>query len=401
MSKLFLPLSLFLIFFQLLPTANCQVGLKINDKRAFQSYALYPEEGNAQVKLLNMEGETVHSWAVDASRARLLPNCNLLVVHGTKWGNQREPWRSLRKSIVEYSWEGKPVWQYTNEEVLHHDVTRIGDETIFLKRTIVPLEFQLQIQDITRRNRTQRADSILIVNLKGETVFQWDAHTHLDINYAGPKGFTKVSQASGGELRINDWTHINTAGVIPENKWYDAGDIRFKPGNIISQIRNWSRSIIIDRETKKVVWQYTGDYKGGIGGGHDPKMIAKGKSGAGNILIFDNGKLKHQKHSIILEINPVTKKVVWTYEDPNFFSYAGGTLDRLPNGNTLISEDRRRRLFEVTPKKEIVWEYQGEYKINRALKYPINYCPKLAELKGASGAGIMARLKGLWPFKFN
>ena len=34
-----------------------------------------------------------------------------------------------------------------------------------------------------------------------------------------------------------------------------------------------------------------------------------------------------------------------------------GSSERLPNGNTLISESNRGRAIEVTPDKQIVWEF--------------------------------------------
>ncbi len=101
------------------------VGLTVHNKvKAFSGFTLYPEEGNATVKLLSMDGQVVHSWGVDATRARLLPNCHLLVVHGSKWGNKVEPWRSLRRKVREYDWNGKVVWEYEGDEILHHDVRR-------------------------------------------------------------------------------------------------------------------------------------------------------------------------------------------------------------------------------------------------------------------------------------
>jgi hypothetical protein len=39
-----------------------------------------------------------------------------------------------------------------------------------------------------------------------------------------------------------------------------------------------------------------------------------------------------------------------------FSSYISG-VQRLPNGNTLICEGLTGRIFEVTPGREIVWEY--------------------------------------------
>ena len=49
---------------------------------------------------------------------------------------------------------------------------------------------------------------------------------------------------------------MNSIAPIPENKWYDAGDKRFKPGNIIINPRNIDTIYIVDKETKKIVWEY-------------------------------------------------------------------------------------------------------------------------------------------------
>ena len=95
---------------------------------------------------------------------------------------------------------------------------------------------------------------------------------------------------------------------------------------------------------------------------------------SGNILVFDNGRSVHAGESIVIEIEPTTKKVVWNYEaGKEFFSEARGSVQRLPNGNTLISEDKNGRCFEVTPEKEIVWQYEESHEINRCQRYPLNW----------------------------
>ena len=51
---------------------------------------------------------------------------------------------------------------------------------------------------------------------------------------------------------------------------------------------------------------------------------------------------------------------VWTYSERSegsFFSPIVSSVQRLPNGNTLIGEGSTGRAFEVTPAGEIVWEY--------------------------------------------
>ena len=61
--------------------------------------------------------------------------------------------------------------------------------------------------------------------------------------------------------------------------------------------------------------------------------------------------------SRVLEINPVTLELVWSYEGQRFSSSNISGAQRLPNGNTLITEGANGRLFEVTKERQIVWEY--------------------------------------------
>ena len=61
--------------------------------------------------------------------------------------------------------------------------------------------------------------------------------------------------------------------------------------------------------------------------------------------------------SRVLEINPVTLELVWSYTNPRFFSTNISGAQRLPNGNTLITAGAGGRMFEVTREGTIVWEY--------------------------------------------
>ena len=56
-----------------------------------------------------------------------------------------------------------------------------------------------------------------------------------------------------------------------------------------------------------------------------------------------------------------------------FFSPFISIAQRLPNGNTMIDEGATGRVFEVTPRGEIVWEYRSPYSYVTPLKGVINY----------------------------
>jgi hypothetical protein len=78
----------------------------------------------------------------------------------------------------------------------------------------------------------------------------------------------------------------------------------------------------------------------------------------GHILLFDNGV--NRRYSRVMELDPLTEAIVWQYQtDPkrNFFSDTRGSAQRLPNGNTLICESNKGRVFQVTEEGEIVWEW--------------------------------------------
>ena len=72
----------------------------------------------------------------------------------------------------------------------------------------------------------------------------------------------------------------------------------------------------------------------------------------------------------------------------HFFSHFISSVQRLPNGNTLINEGNFGRSFEVTTTGEIVWEYVSPYagpagrdpddpvrsnRIYRSLKVPVSW----------------------------
>jgi hypothetical protein len=86
----------------------------------------------------------------------------------------------------------------------------------------------------------------------------------------------------------------------------------------------------------------------------------------GNILVFDNGfhpGAFSWAYSTVLEVNPETNKIVWTYGSGRvaceFYTSILGCCQRLPNGNTLICEGVSGRIFEVNFHWDLVWEFSN------------------------------------------
>lgn len=335
--------------------------------------------GTGIVKLINMAGEIVHRWDLDTSvykgfihRARLLPNGRLMLLFGA---------RKPGKQLVEFDWDGRETWSYAPENFAHHDFWPTNEESVFLIcHAYLPDTYRMRITDPVRRATRVFGDELIEVDRKGNVIWRWVQHEHMDINWCNPIPASRDWAGGPDNNTITDWTHTNTIQALPSNKWHDAGDQRFKPGNILQSLRQLDTINIVDKDSGDIVWSYTGDYNGGMSGQHEPHMIEKGLPGAGNIIVFDNGaspykNLAHCGCSYVLEINPSDNSLVWVYDDSHkLHARFTANCQRLPNGNTLILESMCRRLFEVTPDKEIVWEHILTDPAQRVYRYPLDYC---------------------------
>lgn len=352
----------------------------LNDKaKAMQGYAIAPVEGGGFVHLLNPEGAVVKTWPLDVDRVRLLPNCHILVLHGSAWGLKNPRWLPKAEHVTEYDWEGKVAWEYQVGRRAHHDVTRLPNgNTLFLAKEVVASKTFGGRGAKEGFPQHYESSEILEVSPSKEIVWRWSAAKHLD---AADCGMRKCSERIDftPKSKLFEWTHANTVTVIPPNRWHAAGDERFRPGNLIFMPRNFWKFYVIDKQSGDIVWSYGGENDGGIGPAHEPHMIPEGLPGAGNILFFSNSSRSRPENSQVWEIDPHTRQIVWRYEDgENLFSSRSGSVQRLPNGNTLISVDKAGRAIEVTPSGEKVWELTSAQEFNRVYKYPVGYCRHLS-----------------------
>jgi hypothetical protein len=142
-----------------------------------------------------------------------------------------------------------------------------------------------------------------------------------------------------------DLFHVNTVEILNR----DVEGLGNK-GDLLVCIRNLNFVAVIDMSTREVKWMWGRDE---LELPHHPTLLDNG-----NVLIFDNGTMRG--YSRIVEIDPLTKTIVWEYKaDPveDFYSMYHGSSQRLPNGNTLITNGSMGYVIEVTPEGEIVWEF--------------------------------------------
>ena len=405
-----------------------------NPDKAWSGYVIYDTIDEQGSMLVDMNGNVVRvltDLAQAPGPARILPG-------GYVMGGDfpRKPHQEAI-ALVQFDWDGNEVWRFDRTEQvktedgemiwaarLHHDWQREGNPVGYYApdmepetdkgRTLILAHKNVSKPEIT--DKLLEDDYIIEVSWEGEVIWEWLASDHID-----EFGLTEDARnviyraASFNEERGSlDWLHINAMSYLGPNKWYDNGDERFHPENILLSIRRPNIIAIVDR-TGSLVWRLGPDYRqskelseiGQMIGQHHPHIIPKGLPGAGNMLVFDNGgesgygwanpsapdgvRSVRRGFSRVLEINPVTLEKVWEYqidgpESFRFFSHYVSNMQRLPNGNTMINEGAGGRLFEVTNEKEIVWEYINPVfgtevttrnSIYRAHRIPYEWIPQL------------------------
>lgn len=359
--------------------------------RAYNSFILFRGADDV-THLIDMNGNEVHRWDYPGFPSGIIDPAltggkrgHVLVELSTMKQDDPAMFKGLpfiyrNKSIGELDWSGKVVWQWGSNAPggaaqQHHDWARLPNgNTLVLSVVVHPLPgFTLsKLVD----------EAIYEVTSNGDIAWRWIAGDHLD-----EFGWTPQELALVRASKQINYLTFNDMKPVGQNHWFDAGDARFNPDNIIVGSRAANFVAIIDKKTGKIVWRLGPDYppaKPGprklpapvdqISGQHDPQIIPKGLPGAGNLLLLDDqGEAGYPpaplgfgpaRGSRVLEIDPVKKQIVWEYGATDS-GQAGWTFDtsfigdvrRLPNGNTFIDEGMNGRFFQVTPAGEIVWEY--------------------------------------------
>lgn len=336
--------------------------------KAYDGYTLFaPMTGDSTVYLVDMSGKVVHTWRMadpPGLYGDLLPNGNLLY-RGNRPAGDSPPFIQKGGVIGEADWEGKVMWQLPHHDQ-HHDARLLANGNLLLMcAEVTPPEIAARVPggQPVEEGVDMWTDYVAEVTREGETVWEWHAWEHLE---------PEARFINAQDLR-NEWTHGNSVEQLPD-------------GNVLVSFRNINTVAIVDRQAGNLVWEIGPEE---VAQQHYPTMLANG-----NILIFDNGahRANHPvPFSRVIEVDPATSEIVWQYMDLppwNFFSPFISGAQRLPNGNTLITEGDFGRLFEVTALGEVVWEYISPFfveagflglanRIFRAFRYAPDEVPRV------------------------
>lgn len=359
----------------------------IQHSKNFDGYILFTPEFSKKTFLINSTGDIIRQWEsnyIQALPAYLLENGNILrgdmpYPNPTFFGG------GITGQVEIFDWDGELIWNYilsNNQYCLHHDIEPLPNGNILM----IAWEYKSRSEAIYEgRNPDYLGDNMWadyifeIEPFTNNIVWEWSSWDHLIQDYDP----TKQNYGDVGShpelIDINlpqhttegDWLHINS---IDYNEELD---------QILICSCYLDEIFIIDHKTNSILyrWGNPQNYRA-LGDRqffhpHDARWIEPNHPGEGNILVFNNGVNRPDgDYSTVDEIVPPVdgdgnyylepgssygpEEPVWIY-DCNFYALYISGAQRLSSGNTLICNGPIGKFIEVTPAKEIVWEYVNPY----------------------------------------
>ena len=96
----------------------------------------------------------------------------------------------------------------------------------------------------------------------GEILWDWLISDHVDelgFSADARRVIRNAPNFNAGRGSV-DWMHTNSATYVGPNRWYDAGDERFNPDNVMISSRQANFIAIVARDGK-IVWRLGPDYR--------------------------------------------------------------------------------------------------------------------------------------------
>jgi len=311
-----------------------------NPDKTYKGYTFFaPFWEQSRAYLIDMEGRFINYWQLPGrvSEIAFLLEENAHLLYPAKEIRQDCPCFPgfCGSTLYEMDWDNNIVWQH-QDKFQHHTTQRLRNGNTMLLRIVeTPPEIAKKVKggqpDSYDKGHMWTCE-LREINPDGQTVWQWFAYEHLD---------PEVDCICPLEHRA-EWTHGNTIEELDN-------------GDILTCFRYTSQTVIIDKKTGNIKWKWG---KGVVFHPHSPVMLENG-----NILLFDNGVHREDsyiEYSRLIEVNPKTYEIEWEYTGSplnEFYSSVCANAQRLPNGNTLVCESTKGRIFEITYEGELVWEY--------------------------------------------
>ena len=313
-------------------------------EKAFNGLNLITSGHKPEAILIDMEGSECHKWSLDISRVwpdfepdeeesnntywrrtHLMENGDLLAIFDGI-------------GLIRLDRSSNIIWSVPNGA--HHDlhVARNGNIYVLTREAHVNKEYQVDNPILE--------DYICVLDPNGKELKKISI---LDALNNSP--YAPIIR------RLKKWgdiLHSNTIEFIEKDVPTSLPFL--KKGNLLLSILYPDLVCVFDFK-KGIVWAESDLWFRQ----HQPTLLDNG-----HILVLDNLGLKTR--SRVLELDPESMQIIWKYggdiHEP-FYTKTCGSCQRLPNGNTLITESDPGRAFEVTMDKQIVWEFRNPHRAGK------------------------------------
>ncbi|HVQ15432.1 MAG TPA: aryl-sulfate sulfotransferase, partial [Vicinamibacterales bacterium] len=248
--------------------------------RSWNGFTVLSPLGTPAVLVIDMNGSVVKRWDdfnnSAGGPARVLPGGVVMSASGSRPPHQE----SLE--LIRRDFAGNVVWRFSKGEQIktgdgstvwsarqHHDWQLESFPAGYYSPEYTPAADGVNTLILTHTDRMQAKvadvmlgdDRLIEVSPKGEIVWEWVASDHIDQLGFGADARTAIKSARGfNKARGSfDWLHVNSATYVGPNRWFDAGDQRFAPNNVIISSREASLLAIVGRNGS-IVWQLGPDF---------------------------------------------------------------------------------------------------------------------------------------------
>lgn len=338
-----------------------KTGVIRNDYNSSEKdFNLYCLRNFSTAYLMDMKGNIFHSWSTPKNTpwhyVKMCKNGDLLGI-------------VYQGSCTRLDWDSRIKW--IKNLHFHHDITTADNDDIYglTNKAVIIFWYGLPVPILN--------DYIIIMSPQGEIKKEISLYKVLkknislstiikiykEILFPNKRLFEAIQQRNKYHFikgdTVFDIFHNNTITIMDKT----IPNLCSK-GDILISVREFDYIGILNIKSEKLIWSWG---QGILSRQHHPTLLKNG-----NILIFDNGR--KNGYSRIVELNPLNKKIEWEYKaspPERFFSPIGGGCQRLANGNTLITEEYKGRVFEITPEGKTVWEFYTPYGENRKTRAAI------------------------------
>lgn len=272
--------------------------------------------------LISPDGVVTWAWpeerALDVYRARHLRDGSGVIYNAASVSG--DP--AADSELVKVSWDGSVV-ETIPVPILAHDFVELNDGTI----TAIVVEYR-KGSDGT----DVRGDKLVEIAPDGTQTTVWSAWDCFD------------PDVTPGDEPALGWTFVNALNVADDEAAY------------YISIRNFSSIVKIDRATGTCEWAVGGDAGTFEVDGVSFKHEHQFKVFDDRLLVFDNAGLANNKSRVVeyqLDVEAQTATEIWRFEpEPSLNSFVLGDVDRLDNGDTLVTWSVAGQIDRVTPDKE-------------------------------------------------